>query len=90
MLVAVLSSLSLIIESVDSILATVAHVLEVKVNKSGSVTGVGDDVPVDVVKYHYDLDAGLEQRHVVRKQKKDGTYNKTWTILDKKLVATKP
>ena len=74
----------------NSILATLAHVLEVKVNKTGSVAGVGDDVPVDVVKYHYDLDAGLEQRHVVRKQKKDGTYNKTWTILDKKLVVTKP
>ena len=74
----------------NAIFEILAHVLEVKINKFGKVAGVGDKEPVDIERYHYNLDAGIEKRHMVRKQKKDGTYNKTWTMPEKKLVASQP
>ena len=74
----------------NSIFASMANTMDVDVNKRGEVAGVGPNEPVDVVRYHYHLEKGLYRRHQIRKTKKDGTYNKTWTIVEDKLVTSSP
>lgn len=74
----------------NSIFCAMANVMNAKVLKRGTVAGVGEDEPVDVIRYHYHLEKGLCLRHQIRKEKKDGTYNKTWTIVEDKLYSSNP
>lgn len=49
------------------------------VNKRGSVSGVGDDEPVDMDRYDIVFNEGLFKVHRERKLKRNGEYSKTWS-----------
>ena len=75
----------------NAIFSAIARVMDTVVNKTGIVYGMDDkEHAVDVVRNSYSITTGLNKVHKIRKQKKDGTYNKTWTELERENISLDP
>lgn len=75
----------------NAIFSAIARVMDTTINKTGVVTILGpEERAVDIVRNSYSITDGLNRIHKVRKQKTDGTYNKTWTEVTKKNISLDP
>ena len=76
----------------NAIFTSLAGCMPVKINAKGklAIDPNGEDHVVDIEKYSYDFSKGLNLKHKIRKQRKDGLYNKTFVDVDKKFITSKP
>ena len=74
----------------NAILESLAHVINSKVYKRGDLATGEKDVPVDIERYSYSINGGLNKVRKVRKQRKDGTYNKGETELSREHISHNP
>lgn len=76
----------------NAILISLTTCLPVKIYAKGklAIDPNGEDHLVDIEKFSYDFNKGLIFKHKIRKQRKDGTFNKTFVTLDKKLISANP
>ena len=72
----------------NAILAALAKVVDEKVLRTGIVQG--EKQPVDVKRYSYNIESGLNYIHKIRNQKFNGTFNKTWKTISTRNVSTDP